>query len=184
MNGPKPIETVYRGLRFRSRLEARWAVFFDALGIKYVYKPEGYKPDELWYLPDFLLPDLDCWFRLPDLDCWIEVKEQPFERGDETYEKARRLAAALRSDVVVFCGQIEPVMGGWCFTGSEEYCPGPSRVWWFPCPVCRAYQVGKNMADLPCGCVERAPGEIPEIVRAFDAARQACFEHGERGAPR
>jgi hypothetical protein len=24
------IETVYRGHRFRSRLEARWAVFFDA----------------------------------------------------------------------------------------------------------------------------------------------------------
>lgn len=30
----KPIETHYNGYRFRSRLEARWAVFFDALGIK------------------------------------------------------------------------------------------------------------------------------------------------------
>ena len=28
------IETKYKGYRFRSRLEARWAVFFDALGIK------------------------------------------------------------------------------------------------------------------------------------------------------
>ena len=27
----KAIETVYNGYRFRSRLEARWAVFFDAL---------------------------------------------------------------------------------------------------------------------------------------------------------
>jgi hypothetical protein len=27
------IETFYRGYRFRSRLEARWAVLFDALGI-------------------------------------------------------------------------------------------------------------------------------------------------------
>ena len=26
----KPIETHYKGYRFRSRLEARWAVFFDA----------------------------------------------------------------------------------------------------------------------------------------------------------
>jgi hypothetical protein len=28
----RPIETRYRGFRFRSRLEARWAVFFDAAG--------------------------------------------------------------------------------------------------------------------------------------------------------
>ena len=31
----KAIETEYNGYRFRSRLEARWAVFFDALGIEY-----------------------------------------------------------------------------------------------------------------------------------------------------
>ena len=30
----KAIETVYKGYRFRSRLEARWAVFFDACGVK------------------------------------------------------------------------------------------------------------------------------------------------------
>ena len=38
----KAIETVYRGFQFRSRLEARWAVFFDALGIKWGYETEGY----------------------------------------------------------------------------------------------------------------------------------------------
>jgi len=38
----KPIETVYKGYCFRSRLEARWAVFFDALGIKYYYEHEGF----------------------------------------------------------------------------------------------------------------------------------------------
>ena len=27
----KPIETKYNGYRFRSRLEARWAVFFDMI---------------------------------------------------------------------------------------------------------------------------------------------------------
>ena len=37
----KAIETVYKGYRFRSRLEARWAVFFDALGIHYRYELEG-----------------------------------------------------------------------------------------------------------------------------------------------
>ncbi len=34
----KPIETIYNGFRFRSRLEARWAVFFDAVEIKYEYE--------------------------------------------------------------------------------------------------------------------------------------------------
>lgn len=38
----KAIETEYKGYRFRSRLEARWAVFFDALGVEWVYEPEGF----------------------------------------------------------------------------------------------------------------------------------------------
>lgn len=50
----KAIETVYKGYRFRSRLEARWAVFFDALGIVWKYEHEGYDLGKLgWYLPDF-----------------------------------------------------------------------------------------------------------------------------------
>ena len=30
----KPIETNYNGFRFGSRLEARWAIFFDMIGLK------------------------------------------------------------------------------------------------------------------------------------------------------
>lgn len=53
------IETEYNGYRFRSRLEARWAYFFDLLGIRYIYEPEGYEmSDGTKYLPDFYLPDL------------------------------------------------------------------------------------------------------------------------------
>lgn len=56
----KAIETEYNGYRFRSRLEARWAVFFDTLKIKYEYEPEGYKlKNGIYYLPDFYLPDLE-----------------------------------------------------------------------------------------------------------------------------
>lgn len=36
-----PIETIYKGYRFRSRLEARWAVFMDACGADWEYEPEG-----------------------------------------------------------------------------------------------------------------------------------------------
>ena len=50
----KPIETLYNGYRFRSRLEARWAVFFDSLGVMYEYEPEGFSlPGGGSYLPDF-----------------------------------------------------------------------------------------------------------------------------------
>ena len=59
MSEVKPIETFYNGYRFRSRLEARWAVFFDAAGIKYEYESEGYEFDGERYLPDFYLPDFD-----------------------------------------------------------------------------------------------------------------------------
>lgn len=56
-----PLETRYAGCRFRSRLEARWAVFFNTLGIEWEYEPQGYTvgPDKRPYLPDFLLPELD-----------------------------------------------------------------------------------------------------------------------------
>lgn len=50
----KSIQTVYKGYRFRSRLEARWAVFFDALDLPWEYEPEGFELGEgLRYLPDF-----------------------------------------------------------------------------------------------------------------------------------
>ncbi|HAR34367.1 MAG TPA: hypothetical protein DCR95_09875 [Desulfobacter sp.] len=60
----KPIETQYSGYKFRSRLEARWAVFFDAAGIKYQYEPQGYEVginNRKKYLPDFFLPDTKTW---------------------------------------------------------------------------------------------------------------------------
>lgn len=53
----KAIETRYAGCRFRSRLEARWAVFFDTLGIRWEYEPEGFELPSGRYLPDFWFPD-------------------------------------------------------------------------------------------------------------------------------
>jgi hypothetical protein len=46
------IETHYKGYRFRSRLEARWAVFFDALGYEWQYEPEGFEKVHYVYEPD------------------------------------------------------------------------------------------------------------------------------------
>lgn len=61
----KAIETRYAGCRFRSRLEARWAKFFDTAGVKWEYEPEGFEMPSGRYLPDF-------W--LPDVGVWVEVK--------------------------------------------------------------------------------------------------------------
>jgi hypothetical protein len=55
----KAIETRYKGYRFRSRLEARWAVFFDALGWEWRYEHQGYEigwgDTSRYWLPDFEL---------------------------------------------------------------------------------------------------------------------------------
>ncbi len=37
----KAIETEYNG--FRSRQEARWAVFFNSMGVPWEYEKEGYE---------------------------------------------------------------------------------------------------------------------------------------------
>jgi hypothetical protein len=45
------IETRFRGVHFRSRLEARWAAMFDLLGWRWEYEPV----DLAGYIPDFVL---------------------------------------------------------------------------------------------------------------------------------
>lgn len=48
---PSGIPTVYKGIQFRSRLEARWAAMFDLLGWTYQYEPF----DLPGWIPDFQL---------------------------------------------------------------------------------------------------------------------------------
>ena len=68
----KSIQTEYKGYLFRSRLEARWAVFFDASGVRWEYEPEGYDlGDGIYYLPDFLLHGVD---GRDGGDLYVEVK--------------------------------------------------------------------------------------------------------------
>ena len=49
------IQTTYKGYRFRSRLEARWAIFFDLSGMRWEYEVEPIKVNGEAYLPDFKL---------------------------------------------------------------------------------------------------------------------------------
>ncbi len=60
MTDYKPIETFYNGYKFRSKNEAKWAMFFDKVGIRYEYEPVtfwGWSKQQ--YKPDFYLPDYD-----------------------------------------------------------------------------------------------------------------------------
>jgi len=66
--------TLYRGVTYRSRTEARWAVFFDSLALKHEYEPCYFA--EAWgtYTPDFYI------HRDDELDIgplWVEVKGFP-----------------------------------------------------------------------------------------------------------
>ena len=59
----KAIPTMYGGRQYRSRLEARWAAFFDLLGWRHEYEPF----DLGGWSPDFLVGDADN-------SCLVEIK--------------------------------------------------------------------------------------------------------------
>lgn len=90
----KAIPTTYAGVNFRSRLEARWAAFFDLAGIKWDYEPfdlEGWAPDFL--LRTQIGPVL-CEVKPADLITYVErqltlEKLEPFP-FDAEYAKAAR----------------------------------------------------------------------------------------------
>lgn len=70
----RAIETKYKGYRFRSRLEARWAVFFDAIDLQWEYELEGFNCDGICYLPDFYLPKWKMFLEIKPMlpDDWFD----------------------------------------------------------------------------------------------------------------
>jgi hypothetical protein len=203
----KPIETEYRGYRFRSRLEARWAVAFDAMGINWLYEPEGYMVNDRPYLPDFWLPDLGVWV------------EGTLSRGD-----LGRLVDAAGPDglpLELGCGH-RPRLEDPRTWGARILILGPipdpktaslhSMVWYFAGEVV-TYWV--NLRHRPDGrwqfLVIDAPRHTGDhwekldddaraliaeghqvdfiepdrtVAAAYRAGRSARFEHGESGSPK
>lgn len=48
------LPTQFNGCNFRSRLEARWSIFFNELGFRWEYEPEWFDlGNDVRYLPDF-----------------------------------------------------------------------------------------------------------------------------------
>jgi hypothetical protein len=158
----KPIETVYNGYRFRSRLEARWAVYFDTLGIEYEYEKEGFDLGEHgWYLPDF-------W--LPQVSMWAEVKGKEFT--EEELIKAKKLASASHYPVMKLKGIPEcKSYNGYIPFSNDDFLEFPFyiSIWVHNHGVCLRH------GNIPLEYV--APPH--EILSGVKAARSARFEYGE-----
>ena len=119
----KPIETVYNGYRFRSRLEARWAVFFDTAGIRYEYEPDGYSYTE-GYLPDFYLPDDDM---------YVDVKSEREDAILELKKAVNNCCITTRRPLVLLSEvpYVNDKTGSWLFN-CFFYHPTCRVIWWQP----------------------------------------------------
>lgn len=203
----KPIETVYNGYRFRSRLEARWAVFFDAAGIEYQYEPEGYVLDDgTKYLPDFYLPGLKV---------FVEIKHKNLDdiAREKAEDKCSMLNCSMPENAVLLCfgDPVDMDVTAFFSEWSEmimRYVPGyDSAVFiegarWIKAVTGKSghtsiyevrhdrHQIAIAVGEPDYNCYEGYdhPALIPRfLVRGQESflesarkqARQARFEHGE-----
>ncbi len=197
------IPTRYAGCHFRSRLEARWAVFFDTLGIRWVYEPEGFVGAYgEQYLPDF---------HLPGLQMHTDPKLKAMAPGDAgPYVEVKPTNAALRRDAQRIGSMVDylatPIArAGLLILGDV---PDPRRgvpvhsliswnegvIGWTATflPVTSGLLALDLLpfgadCDIPPGCSVEPHRfievhETNPIRKAIAAARSARFEHGENGA--
>ena len=162
----KAIETRYQGYRFRSRLEARWAVFFDALETRWEYEPEGYELPSGRYLPDFYLPDLRG-------GVFLEVKPVDFL----SYERdVLKRALGFIFELTRATGKICMIVNGApehrAFEGTDPH----SKI---ELMASYSFLYGpKSGADLVVGTYEKVLDHFAP-TSAIEAARSARFEFGE-----
>lgn len=184
----KAIETKYKGYRFRSRLEARWAVFLNHLGIPFSYESEGFDLGNAGrYLPDF-------W--LPGIKAWLEIKGcEPDEA-----EKAKAEALFEQGGDPVLLAVGEPGYGSLSLFCLDTCDSGGGLSWWEGCRwMVRRSDYNAVVIGVPSAHVNDRTWHkddyrpLPFVVNdhfcqechglndAFNAARGARFEHGERG---
>lgn len=169
MSTIKAIETQYKGYRFRSRLEARWAVFFDHIGWEWEYEPEGFDLGYgVMYLPDFRIGG-----------DYVEVKAF-FPTLDEK-RKAYLLSLKSEKAVVFAVGMPDPKnlgLPGYYVSDGEQFDEAfHEDVLHFGAYCCQKWgRPGVYMGDL----ADWFGDDID--TRACNAARSARFEFGESGA--
>lgn len=68
--------TVFNGIEYRSATEARWAVFFNCLGVDFQYEPKAFSLSTgVGYLPDFYVEDFNAFFEVKPSDDKIVTEE-------------------------------------------------------------------------------------------------------------
>lgn len=173
MNQIKAIDTIYNGYKFRSRLEARWAIFFDTLKIPYDYESEGFDLGEAgWYLPDFWLPRQKQWVEIKPRNQWWWCT------------KCEELSKS-KGGVLYVAGNPWPGEYGICkyesgdCSGSDPYYFGLGRK--ISSELWLVSNEGIAICLNPIGEDNKYPlTDCDELKNAYQAARQARFEHGER----
>ena len=158
----KPIPTKYKGCLFRSRLEARWAVFFDALQLKWQYEPEGFDlKNGAWYLPDF---------RLPEQQVWLEIKgDRPTEEDLwKVYYFQTELWERGEDFVFIFCGDIPypyPKTGN-AIASISDYFPlhAVPEYCWKQCPICSRVGIGYLGSAFCETCVSKAYDKLEKWI--------------------
>jgi hypothetical protein len=174
------IETSYAGCHFRSRLEARWAVFFDHLSIPWEYEAQGYEVEGRRYLPDFRI-DAYGKDRGPVL---VEVKGEE-SRVDEAL--ILQTVRAIGLPVLIFGPVPRPALAPYVHRivlpmGRCRNCEQSSHPSWEA-----AVFLGNGLYRWDV--VGIFGGRFPftqnhhNVEAAYKAARSARFEHGESGAP-
>lgn len=93
------IETPYGVYVFSSRLEARWAVYFDNLGVEYDYEPYWFQLPSRNYLPDFWIYD-----EHSQESFWLEIK--PTYPTDSEINLMVELLIATREPGIILYGGI------------------------------------------------------------------------------
>lgn len=191
----KAIQTQYKGYHFRSRLEARWAVFFDACGYQWEYEPEGFDlGDGVYYLPDFKIYGVD------DNDdnyiFWIEIKPDGKNLSDLEIKKIESFKSAVwdgatgggTENLIAFYGDYIVIEGmperGKMHEGTVM--TGIDGSWWVLDPIYRNrpsfwerdFEWLKDVLNWP----SHPDDYIAGYGCPYDKARSARFEHGESGA--
>lgn len=152
----KAIETEYNGYKFRSRLEARWAVFFDEMGIKYLYEPEGIEVNGLRYLPDFYLPESNQFF---------EVK------GIMSTKDESKIKALISSGYSVSVGNPDMTFNA-CNNWHENIysLARESDSWLCKCSKCEKYWFMGMEGSYVCQCCGTYEGDHHFCVELFGNA--------------
>lgn len=143
------IQTVYRGCHYKSRLEARWAIFFDEYGIEFVYEPHRLLfEDDMVYVPDFFLPDLFTWFEVKG-DPTIDAQKKPRLLWEKVGPKDQRVVIGLGEGQVSVPYRLDD--GVVSYDGAVVKCAGCRAVWFINpadpkaahCPHCHDQNGGR-----------------------------------------